>query len=334
MLKEIPLPFTLSIPGMDRDITGISTFSIMLVLAFLLASYLVPRELKRRNLNPEITDWGILIAVIGTVIGAKIGFVFEVWHQIWIVDESWSDTLYHILAYRRGMGEKLPGIGAIGLWEALFSGGGLVFYGGFIAGFGSLYVYLKYNKLDIWTHGDAFIPSMAVGYAIGRMGCMVSGDGCYGHGASIDIPLFTMVYGPMSVISSYGVNVWNTPVMESLISLLLFIWMMKWGRYANYKAGFLVAVFLVVNGIARFLVEFIRLNDALIPVLNPPQIEIAAGHHVLLSYESAIQAGAGPEYYFQHWHWYGFTQSQIVGVLLVAVGLIWIFSKKLYVKQK
>ena len=334
MLKEIPLPFSCNIPGIDRDITGISTFSILLVIAFLTASYLIPRELKRRKLNPEVTDWVILLAVIGTVVGAKIGFVFEVWTDIWIVDESWKDTLYHVLAFRKGMGEKLPGTNAIGLWEALFSGGGLVFYGGFIAGFGAVWTYLKYNKYDIWTYGDAFIPSMAVGYAIGRMGCMVSGDGCFGHAASIDIPILTMIYGPMSVVSTSGVNVWNTPVMEAFISLMLFIWMMKKGRFANYKPGFMIAVFFVVNGISRFLVEFLRLNDALIPILDPPTVEIVAGQTVPLSYESAIQAGAGPAYYFQHWHWYGFTQSQLVGVALVAVGLIWIFSKKLYQKSK
>jgi len=115
---------------------------------------------------------------------------------------------------------------------------------------------------------------------------------------------------------------------------MLFIWMMKKGRFANYKPGFMIAVFFVVNGISRFLVEFLRLNDALIPILDPPTVEIVAGQTVPLSYESAIQAGAGPAYYFQHWHWYGFTQSQLVGVALVAVGLIWIFSKKLYQKSK
>jgi phosphatidylglycerol:prolipoprotein diacylglycerol transferase len=175
---------------------------------------------------------------------------------------------------------------------------------------------------------------MAIGYAIGRLGCMVSGDGCYGHAASIDIPFLTMVYGPMSVISTSGVNVWNTPVMEAIASLLLFIWMMKYGRYTKYKEGFLVAVFFVVNGLARFLVEFLRLNDALIPLLAQPTIEITAGQTVPLSYQTAIQSGAGPAYYFLHWHWYGFTQSQVVALLLIAIGLIWIYSKKLYLKQK
>jgi len=333
MIKELPLPFTLHLPFLDRDITGISTFSIMLVIAFITASYLIPRELARRGLKSEVADTAILIAVLGTIIGAKIGFVFEVWHEIWVVDTDWKETLYYILAYRKGMGEKLPGQ-AYGLWEALFSGGGLVFYGGFIAGFGGLYYYLRKHRLDIWTYGDAFIPSMAIGYAIGRLGCMISGDGCYGHGASIDIPIFTMIYGPLSVISSHGVNVWNTPVMESLVSFLLFAWMMRKGRYMSFKPGMLVAVFFVVNGVARFLVEFIRLNDAAIPILDPPMIEVTAGKFVPLSYETAIQAGAGGAYYFQHWHWYGFTQSQIVGFFLIVIGLAWIYTKKLYRTNK
>jgi phosphatidylglycerol:prolipoprotein diacylglycerol transferase len=227
------------------------------------------------------------------------------------------------------MGDKLPGK-AYGLWEAVFSGGGLVFYGGFLAGFGGLYLYLRKNSLNVWDYGDAFIPSMALGYAIGRLGCMVSGDGCYGYAASIDIPLLTMVYGPMSVISSHGVNVWNTPMMESIASAALFAWMMMRGRFMNFRPGMLIALFFVVNGLIRFLVEFLRLNDAAIPILDPPMIEITAGNFAPLSFETAIQAGAGGAYYFKNWHWYGFTQSQIVGVFLVISGLVWIFARRLY----
>ena len=323
MLKEIPLPFTV----LGR--TGISTYSILLMVAFLAASYLIPRELKRRGLIPEVADTAIFIAVIAGIVGSKLLFVFEIWNEIWIVDSGFGDTLYHVLFKFRGMGDKFPGR-ATGMWEALFSGGGLVFYGGFLAAFGSIVVYLKHKKFDVWTYGDAFIPSLALGYGIGRQGCLVSGDGCYGFAASADIPLLTMVYGPGSVLPSHGVNVWNTPVMETAAAVALFAFMMLWMRHQNFRPGMLVATFMAYNGLARFTVEFIRLNDALIPILERPMITLASGNTVPLSYRAAIATQKGAAYYFENWSWYGFTQGQVIAAALFLAGMAWILIGKLY----
>lgn len=324
MLSEFKLPFT--IPGTTID--SISTFSILLMIAFLTASYLAPRELKRRGLREEAADWSILLAVFGAIVGSKIGFVFEVWSRIWIVDESWSNTLYYILFFKNGMGEKYPGQ-AMGLWEALFSRGGLVFYGGLALTFLLIYIYLRrsFGKENVWRYGDALMPSLAIGYAIGRLGCMVSGDGCYGYGSSYDIPLLTMVYGPGAAMSSAGVRVWNTPVMEAFLSAGLFAFYMLWARYQPFRPGLQTAIFLCYNGVARFLVEFLRINNAVWAMLPPPVYEgKPLPHHNFISSNP-------PAYYFENWHWYGPTQAQFTALALVALGVAWIVVRKLYIKE-
>lgn len=325
MIKEIPFPFSFTLFGR----TGVSTYSIMLMLAFLTASYLIPRELKRRGLKPEVSDWIILLAVAGAIVGSKIGFVFEIWNEIWLPGrpEGFFDKLSQILFHYRGMADRYPGE-STGLWEALFSGGGLVFYGGLAVTFAVLYAYLRYNRLEVWRYGDAFMPSLAVGYAIGRLGCLISGDGCFGYAASVNIPVLTMVYGSGAVMNSAGVNVWNTPVIESIASTVLFLFFMYWMRFKNFRPGMMTAVFLIFNGVARFLVEFLRINDAAIPILPPPTISVA-GHDVPLTYALASAEHQEP-LYFLNWHWYGFTQSQIVAVVMLLIGVAWIITGRLY----
>jgi prolipoprotein diacylglyceryltransferase len=89
----------------------------------------------------------------------------------------------------------------------------------------------------------------------------------------------------------------------------------------------MTALFFIYNGIARFLVEFLRINDAVIPILPHPTYN----GKLLLHHNS--WPGNPPAFYFEHWHWYGFTQSQIVGIILAIAGLIWMLRGKLYKKE-
>lgn len=337
MLREIPYPaFCAPICHDVFGLTGISTFSILLMIAFLTASFLLPRELSRRGLRPEIADWTILLGVIGAIIGSKVFYVFEVWGRIWVDHESFGENLKYIFLYWKGMGVKYPTQAAaheiVGMYESLFSPGGLVFYGGFVFTFTFIYVYLRRENCEVWRYADAMMPSLAIGYAIGRMGCMVSGDGCFGHGASVDIPLLTMVYGPGAFLSSAGVRVWNTPMMETLASGGLFAFYMLWMRYQNFKPGMLTATFLIYNGIARFLVEFIRLNDAVIDFLDPPTVMIG-GQEILLSAAASRALHGSAAFYFENWHWYGLTQGQIIALFMIPLGIAWIVLQKLYVRE-
>ena len=235
------------------------------------------------------------------------------------------------------MGVKYPTQAAsheiVGMWESLFSPGGLVFYGGFTFAFTFIYLYLRKEKAEVWRYGDATMPALAFGYAIGRLGCMVSGDGCFGHGSGeVNIPLLTMVYGSGAFLPSAGVRVWNTPVMEAIASFGLFAFYMLWMRFQNFKPGMMVATFLIFNGLARFLVEFLRLNDSVIDILDPPTVTVA-GQEMLLSTVASRALHGSSAYYFENWHWYGITQGQLIGLFIIPIGIAWIVLQKLYVRE-
>ena len=320
MISDIPLP---TLPGPFGPIRSVSSFTVFLVLAFAIAFYLAPKELRRRNLAVPVADHVILLSIIGGMFGAKLGYVFEIWHSIWIVVDSPLQTVWYLIRYYDGMAKLVPG--AFGFWQTLLSGGGLVFYGGFIVAVGLVSVYFKRQRLSFVVYGDVFAMMIALGYGIGRLGCMVSGDGCFGYKASLHLPWLTMVYGPKSVIPSAGVRVWNTPLIEALLSLLLFSWYWLKARFIRFRPGFFISLFLIYDGLCRFLIEFLRINDAIIPVLDHPAI----GGQPLLHHNDALPDAL----YFTHWHWYGFTQSQIVGGFLFVMGMIWMIRSKLYRKE-
>ena len=325
MFSEIPFPAGISFLGRY----GISTYSILLMLSFLTASYFLPKEFRRKGLNPNISDTLILLCIIGAITGSKIFFIWEIWERIWITDTGFWDTFYRVFFTWDGM----KYIGGESMWGQVFSGGGLVFYGGFIVAFLLIYLYLRTKKLDVWRYGDAFAICLPLCYAIGRLGCFVSGDGCFGYSSHIHIPLITWVYGPADgycasdpslawkypYICTSGVRVWNTPILESFFSLLLFIVFFYWGRFQKFKPGMLMAIFIIWNAIVRFGVEFLRLNDAIIPIGSPSQKH---GNYY-----------NNPDYFTQ-WQWYGITQAQLVALILCILSLTWIFSKSCIRKNK
>lgn len=101
--------------------------------------------------------------------------------------------------------------------SSLFNGGGLVFYGGFLTGFLFVYLYMKSKHLDYGLYFDAVAPSMSIGYAIGRLGCFVSGDGCYGFATDVEIPLLVFNY--------HGAHPSGVPVSKSCYGIHYGFWL-------------------------------------------------------------------------------------------------------------
>ncbi len=337
MISEIPFPPGISFLGRH----GVSVFSLFLMLSFFFASYFAPRELRRRGLEPDVGDWCILITIFGAIIGSKVFFVFEVWSRIWIIDLGFWDTLYRVFFTWAGMHH----VGGESMWGHLFAGGGLVFYGGFLFSFAFVYSYLRIKKLEVWKYADVLAICIALGYGIGRLGCFFSGDGCFGYASSgVNMPLLTWVYGPSDgncpsdpalawkypYMCTAGVRVWNTPFIEAFFSLTLFFIFLFWGRKQKFQPGMLMAMLVVWNAVVRFSIEFLRLNDAVIPILESPKYFIDGLQASLPHLIEQSQSARPESIYFLHWRWYGFTQSQIVALLLGITGIVIIISKKLY----
>ncbi len=286
----------------------------------------------------EAVDWCLFSALAGIIIGSKLFFVFEIWARIWIVDIGFWDTFYHVFFTWNGMQHA----GGEGMWKHLFSGSGLVFYGGLLFATAFYYLYTKKRKLAFLPYADVMCIGLSLSYGIGRLGCFVSGDGCFGHAANLNLPLLTWVYGPEDgncpqdpalswkypYLCTDGVRVWNTPLIEALASFGLFAFYMLWARFQKFRPGMLAAMFLLWNGLIRFGVEFIRLNDALIPIFDPPQYTQPGSSTSQVLQHAILEKSqvSSDSIYFVHWHWYGFTQAQCIALILVGIAGLWIIS--------
>ena len=219
----------------------ISTFSIFLALAFLISHLVLQKEFYRLKMDEKIADVDIMIGLVGGIIGSKIFFAIEIYSQL----DSFSEAM-----------------------SALFSRGGLTWYGGFILVVSLLYLMARHYKIAPGKIFDINIPPLAIGYAVGRLACVASGDGCYGIKCPYNLPApFAMSFpngaNPWSnIVSMYGdenVVVYNTPLFESLFSFLLFIFFWK-VRKKDWPNGVKSAIFTIAHAVFRYFIEFIRLN--------------------------------------------------------------------------
>ena len=137
----------------------------------------------------------------------------------------------------------------------LFSGTGLTFYGGLIGGALAVIAWTSYRGVLDLKLADAVVPSLAAAYAIGRIGCQFAGDGDYGK--DWDGP-WAMAYPNGTVPIDTPVH--PTPIYETLAMGLFAI--VLWRLRDRWRPGVLTGVYLIGVGVERFLIEFLRRNDA------------------------------------------------------------------------
>jgi phosphatidylglycerol:prolipoprotein diacylglycerol transferase len=215
----------------------IQTFGLCLGAAFIVAGAMVARGLERIGRSPDLAYEFVFAALVGGLVGAKLWFVIE-------------------------NGGKF------------FSGTGLVFYGGLIGGALAVLAWMYHrDALDLKVC-DVIAPSLAAAYAIGRIGCQLSGDGDYGK--DWDGP-WAMAYPHGTVPTTATVH--PTPVYETLAmgAFALYLW---WLLGRNLRPGTVIAAYLFGSGLERFLVEFVRRNSDAALGLTQPQL-VAAGSMIV-----------------------------------------------------
>ena len=236
-------------PEIELGPLTLQTFGISFAAAFLAAGALIGVRLKELG---KPVDWAYEIgfsALAGGIIGARIDFLLENW------DEASEDLLGNI-----------------------FSGSGLVWYGGAIGGAIGVFLWAWYRGYLGTALLDLAAPALALGYAVGRIGCQLSGDGDYGE--PWDGP-WAMSYPDGTVPTTDEVH--PTPVYETL-AMGLVAWVL-WRLRNRLTGGLLFALYLVLAGTERFLIEFIRRND-----------DVALG----------------------------LTQAQLISVVMVVAGAVWL----------
>ena len=140
----------------------------------------------------------------------------------------------------------------------LSRGTGYTFYGAALGDICVLALLARHFNVPLAHLLDALASPLAAGYAIGRLGCFVAGDGDYG--IPTDLP-WGMSF-PRGLIPTLQ-SVHPTPLYEFAASAALCLWLWRLGnpaRSAQRRAGYVFAMYLICSGAARFSVEFIKLN--------------------------------------------------------------------------
>jgi phosphatidylglycerol---prolipoprotein diacylglyceryl transferase len=203
----------------------LQTFGIMFALAFIASGAVVAKRLKELD---KPVDWAyeiVFAALVGGIVGSRLDFIIE----------NYSDVKDDLLGN-------------------LFSGAGLVWYGGAIGGAIGVILWARWRKMLNLGLLDICAPALAIGYAVGRIGCQLSGDGDYG--IPWDGP-WAMAY-PNGTVPT-DVTVHPTPIYETLTMGLVAYAL--WRLRDRFQPGLLFAIYLTLAGAERFLVEFIRRND-------------------------------------------------------------------------
>jgi phosphatidylglycerol---prolipoprotein diacylglyceryl transferase len=200
----------------------LQTFGLCLALALVSSGVLVGKRLKELGLPFDWVYEIMFFAGVGGIAGAKLWYVLEK--------------------------------GDVG---SLFSGTGLVFYGGALGGALAVMGYAKYRGFLDYRLFDMGAPALAIGYAVGRLGCQLAGDGDYGIPS--DLP-WAMSYPDGTVPTTDRVH--PTPLYEFLVMGAVTWWL--WRRRDRVRPGELIGWWAVLAGIERFLVEFIRRNEDIV----------------------------------------------------------------------
>ncbi len=219
----------------EIDLAGISikTFGVFFALNFVAWGAVAARRLRELG---RPSDWAyemVFAAIIGGLVGAKGYYLLE--HP-----------------------------GDLGL-DRIVSGSGLVWYGGLAGGVVAMLVWARWRGFVSPHLADIAAVGLPLGYAIGRIGCQVSGDGDYGVASGAP---WAMAY-PDGVVPTME-EVHPTPIYETLAMGLLAIAL--WHLRDRVRPGVLFALYLVGAGIERFLVELVRRNEAVLAGLTAAQL--------------------------------------------------------------
>jgi prolipoprotein diacylglyceryl transferase len=226
-------------------------------VAFVAAYFVLEAEIKRRKLNLDAYSVVAYVAIAG-ILGAKL------WHVI----DTPSDRL---------TSQILSSPGDLLAWFR----GGFAWFGGFVAGIATLFLLARRYGVNWLTMLDMASPAVAVGYAVGRIGCLISGDGDYGRpthlpwGMAFPNGLVPTTQTCLQWGAPADCRVHPTPIYEFAAGMLIFWYIWRRGARAirhPLAPGVITGEFLILSGLARFLVEFIR--------INPPLFEIHLGQHV------------------------------------------------------
>jgi phosphatidylglycerol---prolipoprotein diacylglyceryl transferase len=205
----------------------IGTFGILLWLAAVSGCWVLYKNFQRKGVHADAVNVTALATVAG-IIGAKLWHVFESPHLLM----------------------QIP-------MQLLLDRAGFAWFGGLVAAILVLMWQGRVAKVGALGMLDLAAPAAAIGYGVGRIGCLTSGDGDYGIPTSL----------PWGVSFPHGLvptvqRVQPTPIYEFIAAVLIAWYLWHRGK-TDRPVGIITGEYLVWSGLARFLVEFVRINPKL-----------------------------------------------------------------------
>jgi phosphatidylglycerol---prolipoprotein diacylglyceryl transferase len=210
----------------------ISSFGVMMALGFLAATSITAVRLKEVGIDPDFATTMLLYCMLGGVFGAKLYYV---------IDE--------------GLRTGAP------FASLFFSRSGITWYGGLIGGTLAAVIGCRIHGVSVPAYAEAVCVGAAVGQAIGRVGCFLVGDD---YGRLTDLP--------WGVAFPKGMPPTLAPVHPT--QLYETVWLLGgaallWRR--RFRSPFLFGEYLILNGVGRFSIEFLRVNPRVALGLTEPQ---------------------------------------------------------------
>ena len=255
------------------------SYGLMLGISFLLGSYILAKDFRRKRLDPNMANTITLLAVVFGIAGAKLLYLLEEWDAF--VQNPVGMT---------------------------FSAGGLTWYGGFLLALLAVSLYVRAKHVPFLKVWDGLGLALIIAYGVGRIGCHLSGDGDYGTPTSLPWGTIyaqgtakptvmlqeyfvanpeqraAMHYDSLRVILAGRDRLGNaysrfdeltplhpTPLYELVLGIAGFV-LLLWVRTRALPDGGLFMIYLMLASIFRFFVEFLRLNPRLAWGLSEAQL--------------------------------------------------------------
>jgi len=225
----------------------IGTYGLMIALGLMAAIWLASIRGKPRGFDPNVFFDLAFVAIISGFVAARITYI-----------------------------ALNPAEFAADPMGLIFSRSGFVFLGGFIGAVAAIIGFMKWKGLPILATGDVLVPSLAIGHAFGRIGCHLAGC-CWGGVCTVPGVGVRVGYHEMPDGTPFGnaftdqfyrgiidadmmqsLPIWPVQLMESIGLFLLAGALVWWASRGPLRPGFVIAGYLIIYGVMRFMLEFLR----------------------------------------------------------------------------
>jgi phosphatidylglycerol:prolipoprotein diacylglycerol transferase len=208
---------------------SLRSYGLMVALGLFIALQYLVSAAKKKGISQEKVMDIVLYAIVAGLIGARAAYVLTNWGF-----------------YSRNIGDIFK------IWE-----GGLVYYGGLIAGTAAVVVFARLNKeIDIWELGDVVMPAVSLGHVFGRIGCLLAGC-CYGLPTTLP---WGIRFSNPEALAPAGVCLHPTQLYEAFGNLIVFAALDRFNK-AGHRKGQAIFAYVFLYGALRFVMEFFRGDD-------------------------------------------------------------------------